>query len=536
MKLIDINKPEISPDWKEKGYSLPAFDRKTVSTNTYSHPAWVHFGAGNIFRGLPAAALQRILDKGIWDKGVVVAEGFDYEIVTKAYRPFDNLSLLVLLKSDGKIEKQVIASVTESLIADPSGEDWKRLVSIFRDPAFRMASFTITEKGYSISDSTGEPLPFVKNEIENGPEKAVSMMGKLAALCIERFNAGKFPLALVSMDNCSHNGTKLKEGVLGIAKGWAERSFVPGEFIEYIGNPTLVSFPWSMIDKITPRPDESVREILTNEGFEDTQIIVTGKSTWTAPFVNAEEAEYLIIEDDFPNGRPPLEEGGLIFTDRETVDKVERMKVCTCLNPLHTALAVFGCLLSYDKISAEMNDPALLSLIKKLGFDEGLPVVTHPGIIEPEKFLKEVLETRLPNPFLPDTPQRIACDTSQKIPIRFGQTMKAYESDPDRKMEDLTAIPLIIAGWFRYLIGIDDSGESYTPSPDPYLEKMQEALKGFAPGDGKDYGQVLTGLLNDESIFGLNLSASPLGDRIIRFFAKMMEGPGAVRKTVEENV
>ena len=79
------------------------------------------------------------------------------------------------------------------------------------------------------------------------------------------------------------------------------------------------------------------------------------KNTYVAPFVNAEETEYLVIEDKFPNGRPELEKGGLIFTTRETVDKVEKMKVCTCLNPLHTALAVFGCLLDYNLISAEMK-------------------------------------------------------------------------------------------------------------------------------------------------------------------------------------
>ncbi len=251
--------------------------------------------------------------------------------------------------------------------------------------------------------------------------------------------------------------------------------------------------------------------MLKDDGFADTEIIVTGRNTYTAPFVNAEEAEYLIIEDDFPNGRPPLEEGGLMFTDRETVDKVERMKVCTCLNPLHTALAVFGCLLSYTKISDEMKDNTLLSLIETLGYKEGLPVVTDPGIIAPREFLKEVLEIRLPNPFLPDTPQRIACDTSQKIPIRFGQTMKAYSDRDNASFGELTAVPLIIAGWLRYLIGIDDSGTTFTPSPDPLLEELQKKLSGLKPGDNGDYEQTLRPLLADpmrvssESIYRIRL-------------------------------
>ena len=114
-----------------------------------------------------------------------------------------------------------------------------------------------------------------------------------------------------------------------------------------------------MIDKITPRPDDKVKKILEEDGFKDTELIITSKNTYTAPFVNAEETEYFVVEDAFPNGRPPLERAGFLFTDRETVDKVKRMKVCTCLNPLHTALAIFGCLLSYTTIWEEMRDAGL---------------------------------------------------------------------------------------------------------------------------------------------------------------------------------
>ena len=79
-----------------------------------------------------------------------------------------------------------------------------------------------------------------------------------------------------------------------------------------------------MIDKITPRPDASVEKILQEDGVEELEPVITSKNTYVAPFVNAEETEYLVIEDDFPNGRPNLTKGGLMFTDRETVDKVER--------------------------------------------------------------------------------------------------------------------------------------------------------------------------------------------------------------------
>ena len=170
-----------------------------------------------------------------------------------------------------------------------------------------------------------------------------------------------------------------------------------------------------MIDKITPRPDDSVKEILKKDGVEDLEAVITSRNTYAAPFVNAEECQYLVIEDDFPNGRPALEQGGLLFTDRAAVEKVERMKVCTCLNPLHTALAVFGCLLGYEKISEEMKDPELKRLVEAIGYQEGLPVAADPGILDPREFLDTVLKVRLPNPFMPDTPQRIATDRKSVV-------------------------------------------------------------------------------------------------------------------------
>ncbi|MFR9067951.1 MAG: hypothetical protein ACLVJH_14835 [Faecalibacterium prausnitzii] len=120
MKLSDIKNGNLSAEWAEKGYELPKFDVEAVKAKTHAEPTWVHFGAGNIFRAFPAAVLNDALNSGKYDRGVIVAESFDYEIIDKAYQPYDNLSLLVCLKSTGEIEKKVVASVTESLKADYS--------------------------------------------------------------------------------------------------------------------------------------------------------------------------------------------------------------------------------------------------------------------------------------------------------------------------------------------------------------------------------------------------------------------------------
>ena len=524
--------------WESKGYKLPGFDISELKKNTDEAPEWVHFGAGNIFRAYHARLAQELIEQGIMKTGIVVAEGFDYEIIDKAYKPFDNLSILAILKSDGKVEKQVLASVASSVKLDTAvADDFAYLKKAFENRSLQLATFTITEKGYSLKSADGNYTKAVSQDMADGPEKPVSYIGKVSALLYYRYVAGKYPIAMVSTDNCSHNGEKLFAAIHDFAVKWTENGKADKGFLEYVENPSTVSFPWSMIDKITPRPDDSVKDMIAADGVENPEPVVTGFHTYVAPFVNAEESEYLVIEDDFPAGRPALEKAGVIFTDRDTVNNVEKMKVTTCLNPLHTSLAVYGCLLGYTRISEEMKDEDLLKLIKTVGYVEGLPVVVNPGVINPSEFIDTVVGKRLPNPFMPDTPQRIACDTSQKLPIRFGETIKSYIADPSKNASDLNAIPLVLAGWLRYVKGIDDKGEVFECSPDPRLSEISEKIASLEFGKELDREQVKTVLLpilKDETIFATDLEKAGLSDKVIDYFIKEMSGAGQVRKTLHE--
>lgn len=523
------------PAWEKAGYKLPEFDREAVRKNTMENPFWIHFGAGNIFRAFQANVVQNLLNRGVLDRGLIVAEGYDYEIIGKMNVPHDDYSILVTLKSDGSVEKTVVGSVVESLTADSDNDrDYNRLKEIFQKDSLKMVSFTITEKGYSLVNGKGEQLPSVKADMECGPKKPESYIGKIAALLYERYLSEEKPVAMVSMDNCSHNGSRLYEAVAAFARAWEENGTVKKGFLAYVNDKEKVSFPWTMIDKITPRPDPSVKEILEKDGVEQLDQIVTSKNTYAAPFVNAEECEYLVIEDAFPNGRPDLESGGILFTARETVDKVEKMKVCTCLNPLHTSLAVFGCLLGYDLISKEMKDPALKKLVEVIGYEEGLPVVINPGILDPEKFIDEVLNVRIPNPFMPDTPQRIATDTSQKLAIRFGETVKAYQKSEQLNIKDLKMIPLVFAGWIRYLAGVDDNGNAFTLSPDPMLDTLLPLIKELKLGEESDVHRILKPLLSDEQIFGINVYDVGMGELVESYVKEMTAGPGAVRNLLNK--
>ena len=522
--------------WEKAGVRLPRFDIAAMREKTEKEPIWVHFGAGNIFRAYIAALQQRLLNEGLSDRGIVAADTFDVDNIRMIYGGYDNLTMSVTLNADATIDKEIVASVSEALVAQPTEEkDYARLLEIVAAPSLQMISFTITEKGYALRQIDGNYMKVVAEDLANGPEKARHAMAIVTALLYHRYQNGKKPIAVVSMDNCSHNGEKLQSSIMEVAHAWQVNGFVPADFIRWLSDETQVSFPWSMIDKITPRPAPEVQRMLEESGIEGMAPLETPRGTFVAPFVNAEKAQYLVIEDKFPNGRPPLEKAGVYFSDRDTVNKTERMKVTTCLNPLHTALAVYGCLLGYTLIREEMKDEDLVKLIRRLGYQEGLPVVTDPGILSPKAFIDEVMEERLPNPFMPDAPQRIATDTSQKVGIRFGETIKSYLAE-NRSMDELVSLPLAIAGWLRYLLAVDDKGNAMPLSGDPLLPELQKQLSGIELGKPETVGAKLKPILKNSLIFGSDLTVTPLADRIEEYFLEEIAGPGAVRATLRRHL
>ncbi len=520
-------------DWEAAGIRLPDYDPAQLAERTKAAPVWVHFGIGNIFRFFLGGIADRLISAGEMDRGITCAEAFDYEIVDRIYRPFDNLVLAVTLHGDGRRDKRVLGSLTEAVKARPDDSAaWSRLKEIFTDPGLQMVSFTITEKGYALKNADGAYLSYVAEDMERGPEAVTGVMGIVTSLLYARFRGGGFPLALVSMDNVSQNGEKLRQSVLETARMWVERDLAEQEFLEYITDESAVSFPWTMIDKITPRPGEAAAEELARAGVEDMEIAVTSRQTYIAPFVNAEEPGYLVVEDSFPNGRPPLQLAGVYMTDRKTVSKCERMKVTVCLNPIHTALCTYACMLGYRLFADGFRDPELRELARRIGYAEGLPVAEDPGILSPEAFLDEVMQVRFPNSCLGDTSARIAVDISQMVGIRFGENIKAYVRR-EGSAARLTAIPLAIAGWIRYLLAIDDRGESFELSPDPMIPKLREMLAGVEFGKPDTLTGQLRPVLSNANIFGIDLYEAGIGEKIEEMVRRQLKGPGAVRETLK---
>ena len=522
--------------WEKAGITLPGYDVEKVSEKARKEPEWVHFGIGNIFRIFIGGIADGLLEEGVLDRGITCVETFDYDVVDKIYDPYDNLGLSVILHGDGVREYKVLGSLAEAVKAQSSDpEQWNRLKEIFRSASLQMVSFTITEKGYALQKADGTWLPYVKADIENGPERANGAMAVLVAMLFERYQAGKYPLALVSMDNCSRNGAKLRESVLIMAKEWEKKGFVDAGFTAYVSDEKTVAFPWTMIDKITPRPSEQIAADLEKLGVENMQPVITGKKTYIAPFVNAEKPQYLVIEDSFPNSRPALEKGfGVYLADRNTVNLSERMKVTVCLNPVHSATGPLGVVLGYDLFAHMLNtNEDMMKMARMVAYDEGLPVVEDPGILSPQAFVDELFNDRFPNEYLGDTNLRLAVDVSQMVGIRFGETIKAHVAkygDASR----LTAIPLGIAGWLRYMLAVDDEGRDYELAPDPMNEELQEQLGDIVIGKPETLKDQLKPILSNERLFFTDLYKAGVGEKIEEMFREMIAGKDAVKATLHK--
>ena len=519
--------------WQAAQVGLPPYDAAALAERTKAAPVWVHFGIGNIFRVFVGSIVDRLLRDGLTDRGIICVETFDYDIVDRIYTPFDNLALSVILNSDGTTERRVLGGFAEALKAGPGNpEERQRLKTVFTDPGLQMVTFTITEKGYLLRNAEGRYFDHVRADMDGGPEKAAGAMGIVTAMLYARYRAGRLPLSLVSLDNVSRNGERLRSSVTETARAWKDRGFADDGFVEYVGSEAVVAFPWTMIDKITPRPAPAVAEALEADGIEGMQPVVTSRQTYIAPFVNAERPQYLVVEDSFPNGRPPLEKAGVYMADRATVNLSERMKVTACLNPIHTALGPYDVMLGYELFADGMSDPELSRLARMVGYDEGLPVVEDPGILSPRAFLDEVISERFPNAFLGDTSQRICTDVSMGVAFRFGETIRAYVKR-DGTAAVLTGIPLAIAGWLRYLLQTDDQGNGYPLAPDPMKDELRAQMAGIRVGDPGSLTGQLRPILANPNIWGVDLYEAGIGEKTERMFRSELSGRGAVRATLK---
>ena len=378
----------------------------------------------------------------------------------------DNL-YTVLERSAEMDVGRVIGSIREVMHAPSSPAD---VINKLSDPAIKILSLTITEKGY-FYDESGElntSHPAVKNDLEN-PQSPQTAMGYIYAALKKRKENGAGPMTVMSCDNLPGNGDLAKKILL------QHTQHVDEEFKSWIEE--NVSFPNAMVDRITPiTTSEVVEKIRSEFGVEDGWPVV------------CEDFRQWVLEDKFVAGRPAWEEAGVQLVP--DVEPYEKMKV-RLLNGSHSALSYISYLMGYRDVDLALADPLIDEFVRSYMNEDITPCIPDVPGVDLDEY-KETLIRRFANPGVRDQVQRLAEDGSSKIPNSILPCLR-YQLENEGSIK---WICLALAGWFRYLSAID---EELNPImiKDPLSEKLISAAKVEA-GDPVH-------LLGIEEIFGSEL-------------------------------
>ncbi len=414
-------------------------------------------GVGIVHLGLGAFARAHLC---AYTEAAMAAEGGDWRVigaslrgqdVARALNPQDGRYSLLIKGTATKA--QVVGALARVLSGETVAQD---VLAAIGDPACRIVSMTVTEKGYGLRRSGGcDPdHPAVAADLAR-PEAPSGVLGLLALGLKRRFAAGVPPFTMLSCDNLPDNGRLLKLAVMDFAR------LAHGEDLAARIEAEVAS-PSSMVDRITPRSTEATfAEAAALIGAEDLAAVETEPfSQW-------------VIEDHFPSGRPAWEAMGATLTS--DVRPYEAMKL-RMLNGSHSMLAYAGFLSGKPFVRDVMADPAASLLVRR---HLGAAAASLPeGAPDPAAYA-EALVARFQNPAIAHATAQIAMDGSQKMPQRiFAPACEALAAG-----QDIAAFAFATAAWMRYALGRDEAGKDYALN-DPREAEITAALAGKEGASG----------------------------------------------------
>jgi fructuronate reductase len=447
------------------GVVRPAYDPAAVAIGV------VHLGLGAFHRAHQAIYTDAVLARD--PRWGICGVSLKTPRATSALAAQDGL-YTALEKSPAGRRARIVGSVREALYL---GTGRARVFARMADPAVRVLTLTVTEKGYCHDPATGR-LNFSNPEIVRDladPEAAASAPGLLVAGLAARRAAGAGPVNVVCCDNLPHNGRVVEAIVAAFARA------VDPALADWIaGN---VAFPSTMVDRIVPATTEAdVADVAALIGVVDAVPVVF------EPF------RQWVIEDRFAAPRPAWEDDGAQLV--ADVAPFETMKL-RLLNGSHSTLAYLGFLAGHEYIWQASSDPDLAVLVERQMADEIVPTLAAPPGIDLAAYCGQLM-ARFRNPALPHRTQQIAMDGSQKLPQRLLGTVR----DRIAAGAPYGHLALAIAGWIRYASGTDEQGRAIAVA-DP----MAATFARIAAGSGNDPARIAAGFLDLEAVFGADLVA-----------------------------
>ncbi|WP_370045545.1 MULTISPECIES: mannitol dehydrogenase family protein [Salipiger] len=424
-------------DGLDSRVARPAYDRSALSHGI------VHVGLGNFHRAHQAVYLDDLFATGrdhdwaITGAGVRAPDGR----MRDALNAQDCLST-VIERSPAGDRPRIIGAMIDFVEVDPANAP---LIAKMTDPDTRIVSLTVTEGGYYVDPTTETFDPTHPDIVADGeaPDAPRSVFGAIVAALKARRAAGQPPFTVMSCDNIPGNGDVTRDAVTGTAR----RS--DPALADWIA--ANVAFPNSMVDRITPATGDAERALAASFGLED-----------PVP-VTCEPFRQWVLEDNFPQGRPALEEVGVTFTDK--VHEYERMKI-RILNGGHAIIAYAGALLGCELVDEAMAHPLVHAFLRKVEEQEVLPHVHPVPDFTPAEYL-ELIDERFSNPAVKDTTRRLCLDGSNRQPKFIVPSIL----DGLKSGASVTGLALESALWCRYCAGHFEDGSEIAPN-DPDWDRL----------------------------------------------------------------
>lgn len=458
MRLNDINILKIA----EK-IPCPSYDRKPLRTGI------VHIGVGGFHRAHQAYYIHRLIEKHDTKDWAICGVGLQAtdKNIADVLKKQDCLYTLATQHPNGKVESEVMGSITEYLLASNDGA--QSIIDKLAHPDTKIVSLTITEGGYNFNATTGD-FNFENTDIQHDlkyPENPKTVYGYLTAALRKKRANNLPPFTVLSCDNIQHNGDMARKMVLA----YAEKH--DGHLADWIENE--VSFPNTMVDRITPiTPHEIIDHLKKEYGLEDDWPVVC------EPFIQ------WVIEDNFSNDRPPLEKLGVQFVP--DVTPYEKMKI-RLLNAGHSVLGIPGAVYGHLTIDACIKDRLFARFMRQFMDVEVTPILGLVEGIDIEKY-KDNLEERFANPNLKDNVSRICSESSAKLPKFLIPTIRENLANGG----SIKYATFILAVWCYYSDkGIKEDGEKLE-----IIDAQKDELHQAARNTENDW----IAFLNQTEIFG----------------------------------
>ena len=469
--------------------AAPSYDRSIVKSGV------VHLGIGAFHRAHQAVVFEAALESGDLRWGITGAS-LRSAGVRDEMNPQDGLYTVVT--RDGSGDSLKVMGVVREVLAAP--ENPEALVERLAHSDTHIVTLTVTEKGYKLDPATGALLagdPDVAADCTDltAPRTAP---GFLVAALAARRDRGLPPFTAISCDNLPHNGRRLEQAVLAIARA---HGAALAEWIETEG-----AFPETMVDRIVPATTPAdIAGLEASLGMSDQAM------------VKAEPFLQWVIEDRFCGPRPAFDTPGVQIT--ASVAPWEEAKL-RLLNGAHSGIAYLGGLAGIEFVHEVVAVPAFRRFVEAL-WDEAETTLSPPPGLDVAAY-RSALMQRFTNPALQHRTRQIAMDGSQKLPQRLLAPIAARRA----KGLDVNALALAVAAWMRWQGGRDDSGAAHVVD-DPLAAVTAARLDGVT-----DAGAQVTALLSIDAIFPSGLAADTVFRTTLARHLAALAATGA-RATVE---